>query len=291
MQSPSPRDLNLSSEELKEIAKLLAQKRGIKGYENMPEDRLLSALISSKLVKKGEKPNFSKTRIEKIRREFNKSRHTFSKSKIKEIKRNLYEIKNEKNLFALRMKEIEEILDELERNFSKTKKYYDYNVEYKEIKDMKDLFDLSIGADYYKSIISKDAFNNNYIQYERKGDKDKILTVNEYLDMIRPYLVDIIIDHKTQSEWKTQLTTAINFIFSKPDSDETRIMHAKSDNIEIMIGSETDEVIEELFGSLLKRYKKELEESIRGSEFTFDAVNALYYDLNKISLSRGKSYI
>ena len=176
-------------------------------------------------------------------------------------------------------------------NFSKAKKYYDYNVEYKEIKDMKDLFDLSIGADYYKSIISKDAFNNNYIQYERKGDKDKILTVNEYLDMIRPYLVDIIIDHKTQSEWKTQLTTAINFIFSKPDSDETRIMHAKSGNIEIMIGSETDEVIEELFGSLLKRYKKELEESIRGSEFTFDAVNALYYDLNKISLSRGKSYI
>ena len=30
---------------------------------------------------------------------------------------------------------------------------------------------------------------------------------------------------------------------------------------------------------------------MRGSEFIFDAVNALYYDLNKISLSRGKSYI
>ena len=38
MQSPSLRNLNLSSEELKEIAKLLAQKRGIKGYENMPEE-------------------------------------------------------------------------------------------------------------------------------------------------------------------------------------------------------------------------------------------------------------
>ena len=58
MQSPSLRDLNLSSEELKKIAKLLARNRGIKGYENMPEDRLLSALISSKPVKKGEKPNF-----------------------------------------------------------------------------------------------------------------------------------------------------------------------------------------------------------------------------------------
>ena len=28
-----------------------------------------------------------------------------------------------------------------------------------------------------------------------------------------------------------------------------------------------------------------------GSEFVFDGVNALYYDLNKISLNRGKSYI
>ena len=58
-----------------------------------------------------------------------------------------------------------------------------------------------------------------------------------------------------------------------------------------MIGSETDEVIEELFESLLKRYQEKLEESMDGSYFTFDAVNALYYDLNKISLSRGKSYI
>ena len=43
----------------------------------MPEDRLLSALISSKPAKKSEKPkrNFSKARIEKIRKEFNESRH------------------------------------------------------------------------------------------------------------------------------------------------------------------------------------------------------------------------
>ena len=68
-------------------------------------------------------------------------------------------------------------------------------------------------------------------------------------------------------------------------------MHIKSDNIEIMMGSETDEIIEELFESLLKRYQEGLEESMRGSEFVFDSVDALYYDLNKISLSRGGSYI
>ena len=38
---------------------------------------------------------------------------------------------------------------------------------------MKDLFDLSVDEDYYKPIITKGAFNNNYIQYESKGDKGK----------------------------------------------------------------------------------------------------------------------
>ena len=71
MLNPSVKDLDLSSEELKEIAKLLARKRGIKGYEIMPEDVLISALISSKPVKKTEKPN---TRTEKIREEVKKFR-------------------------------------------------------------------------------------------------------------------------------------------------------------------------------------------------------------------------
>ena len=58
-----------------------------------------------------------------------------------------------------------------------------------------------------------------------------------------------------------------------------------------MIGSGTDEVIENLFRSLLQRYQQNLEEKMRGSEFVFDGVNLLHYDLNKISLNRGESYI
>ena len=52
MLKPALKDLDPSSEELKEVAKILAQKRGIKGYKSMSEDELLSALISSKPVKK-----------------------------------------------------------------------------------------------------------------------------------------------------------------------------------------------------------------------------------------------
>ena len=162
---------------------------------------------------------------------------------------------------------------------------------------------MSIDEDYYKPIVTKGACNNNYIQYESKGDKGKNLSIKKYLDMIKPYLSDIINDRKTQgawrihsgntvterrtqSEWKIQLTMAINCISSK-DSDETRTMRGKSNNVEIMMSSETDEIMKELF----KSFFQELKEKMKGGEFTFEAVAALYYGLNKIRLSRGGSHI
>ena len=45
---------------------------------------------------------------------------------------------------------------------------------------------------------TKSAFNGNYIKYESKGVKDKHLSPKEYLDMIRPYLKDLINDRKTR---------------------------------------------------------------------------------------------
>ena len=65
--------------------------------------------------------------------------------------------------------------------------------------------------------------------------------------MMEPYLVDMINDYKNKGEWIIQLTAVINFISFKPDSNETRIMYTKSINAEIMIGSDTNEVIEEPF--------------------------------------------
>ena len=96
--------MDLSTKELKAIAKI----RGIKGYKSMSEDELVSPLTSSKPVKKGKKPktNFSKARIEKIRKEFNESRHKFCKLKIKEIK----EIENENNISKSQRKRLKEIL-------------------------------------------------------------------------------------------------------------------------------------------------------------------------------------
>ena len=47
------------------------------------------------------------------------------------------------------------------------------------------------------------------------------------------------------------------------------------------MGSEIDEIIEELFKSLLQRYQKGLEETIKGIRFTFDDVNARIINLIK----------
>ena len=65
----------------------------------------------------------------------------------------------------------------------------------------------------------------------------------------------------------------INFISLKPGSDETCIMHARSDNIEIMIGDDNYDNIEELFKSFLQKYEENLQNKMRGSDFEFDGVN------------------
>ena len=73
--------------------------------------------------------------------------------------------------------------------------------------------------------------------------------------MIRPYLDDMIIDHKIQGECKIQITMSISSISSN-DSDETHNLRTKSNNIEVMMGGETDEIMDELFNIFHKIIKK-----------------------------------
>ena len=85
---------------------------------------------------------------------------------------------------------------------------------------------------------AKSFFNGNYIEYESKGVKDTNLLSRAYLDIIRPYLSNIINDRKSISEWKIQLTMQINFISHK-DSEEIHTMYTKNCNMEIMEGDKT----------------------------------------------------
>ena len=98
-------------------------------------------------------------------------------------------------------KKTERYLDELDKKILKLGKYhYHDDYEYKGIKDIQNLFKLSIDKDHCKPILVKSGYNNNYIQYESKGDK--ILTLKEYLALIERYLRKLINHYKNKGEWK-----------------------------------------------------------------------------------------
>ena len=139
-------------------------------------------------------------------------------------------MQNPKNLLRQKIKKKEEIIFNLEERLSKLSRYYDYDdKKYKRIRDVQNLLD-GFDEDYYRPIKTKSVFDGDYIEYLR----------------------DMINDHKTRREWKIQLTISINFISSKD------FVH----NIELMIGNETDEIINEPFESLLQNYQKDLEASL-----------------------------
>ena len=104
-------------------------------------------------------------------------------------------------------------------------------IKYTIIRDIRNPFEYE--EDYYRPVRVGNFCRNNYIEYKSKDDR-KTLSVEEYFNKIRWYLKDILNNLKNSDSWKTQLTVAINFISSK-NNDEERVMHSKSDNIEIMI--------------------------------------------------------
>ena len=242
---------NLSENELEQIAKM----RRIKNYKNMSKEELLIALLKSKQSHAElYKSKSNNAEIEETKKIFNELRNKFSKSKIKEIRKKLYEkekgLENEekkvkkyqeeqeKKQHAKELKKIKKSLEKLQENFEKYHNKDDQ--DYKGIRYIENLFN-KIDEDYHKSIKTKGAFNNNYKEYESRGDKYKNLSLEDYLNIIRLFLRDTINNHKTHGEWKIQLT----------------IMDSKSDNVEIMMGIETDDILNEPLNLFLKSIKKD----------------------------------
>ena len=62
--------------------------------------------------------------------------------------------------------------------------------------------------DYYKPKEVKRAFDGSYILYGSRGDSDGRLSIDEYFNIIRPCLKDLIDDHKSKDKWKIQLAIA-----------------------------------------------------------------------------------
>ena len=153
------------------------------------------------------------------------------------------------------------------------------------IENIRDLFSILD----YEPVLIKSGFDNTYLEYMSNGNDS--LSFNEYLELIKPYLYDLIHVHKAKGAWKIQLSAEISFISEKPNSNEIRVMFTRSTPEEFMIGSETEEVAKKLFMSILQKYQDNLQNKMKGSDFIFNGINYLYYDLNRITISKGGSYI
>ena len=77
---------------------------------------------------------------------------------------------------------------------------------------------------------------------------------------------NLVIGLQKSDTRKSQLKISFNFLSSK-DTNEEQVMHSKSDNIEVMIYDNTNEVIEKFFELLLSRYQIGLETSMKDSDF------------------------
>ena len=106
--------------------------------------------------------------------------------------------------------------------------------------------------------------------------------------MIRPYLRDLINDHQptvelnnnnnnnNRAQWKIQLTMQ-NSCISTKSFEETRTIHSKSEPVETFMGTDTEDFIDKLFNTLLKRFQRtQKAANDKGSKFIPDSVELLY---------------
>ena len=190
-----------------------------------------------------------------------------------------------RNLFRLE-KESKAIKGKIPRDIRNVFRLEKENKATKDIKlrDIRNLFENGEEEKCHKVVRWNNFWSSHCIEYESNGERNKVLSVEEYLNEIRPYLKDIVNNLKKSGTWKIQLTIANKFIFSK-DNDEESLIHSESDKIEIMADEKIDQAIKKLFKSLKNRYPNNL-----SSEFVFDYVHSLYYKCHKINPNGGGSY-
>ena len=100
------------------------------------------------------------------------------------------------------------------------------DLDYLGITELEKLFDDIDDDNYYKPVLIRSSFEGTYKCYESRRDKDKILSVTQYLYMIITYLSDLINDHKNikNSEWKIQLNMGVNFISTNDRGEEKFVL-------------------------------------------------------------------
>ena len=178
-------------------------------------------------------------------------------------------------------------LTDLKGHYLKETKHYNHGNKYMGIESIRYLFDED--EDYYKPKLFSTAFENNYLQYQTFSSREKMLSPVKYIEEIKPKLIKLINKHKNDN-WKIQLTMKITFI-PVGNYNGKRSLYFKTKNVEIMMGSDTDQTVKELFESIMQKYKELIEHSTKISGLVLQDIELMEYDINKITINRVGSYI
>ena len=142
-----------------------------------------------------------KGKINDIRIILSRLGNIVTKNDRKKIKKDLYEIEKRQNLSDNEKEKIYDDLVKLANTLDKKEehKHSDRDdLDYFGIKELETLFgDTDNDDNYYKPVLVKTSFKGGHKYYESRRDRDKILSVKQYLYMIMPYFNDLINDHKT----------------------------------------------------------------------------------------------
>ena len=144
--------------------------------------------------------------------------------------------------------------------------------------------------DYYTPILAKESFDGNYQMYTCRGDKERnmSMSINEYLEKIKPYLITLINQKKT-SNHKIQLDIATNLIHLTKSDRIT--FYVQSKNIVCLPSNDSEDVLNQLIDSLLEYFNDKLMVCRTDSSYVFESIEGFSIHFHKIDLRRASSFI
>ena len=176
-----------------------------------------------------------KSKINDIRMILSRFGNIVTENDRKKIKKDLYEIEQRQNLSDNEKKKIYDDLIKLANTLDKKEehKHSDYDdLDYFAISELENLVTNDDDDYYYGPVLVKSSFEKNYESYEIRRDKDKKLSIKQYLYMVMPGFADLINKKKNDIvECKIQLNMGVNFI-STDDAEKTRTFYVHSGNEE-----------------------------------------------------------
>ena len=193
----------MSLDDVKKIAIL----RRIKNYDKLSKEDLIYTLLiseSNPIESNYEKyitnntNNEIKAKINNIRIILARSGNAVTKNERNKIRKDLYKIEKKQKLIKTQKERVYRYLIQLANALNKREEYKhsdNKDLDYFEIRDIENLF-IDADYDYYKPVLVKSSFENNYKYYEIRGDKDKKLSIKEYLYTIIPQLTELINERK-----------------------------------------------------------------------------------------------